>query len=98
MKLYTKILLALFIGIVLTLLSISYKSSYEFHVLEYSSYETRPSWGFPLQYVYDNDVSSPVMSMNEEDTFIFTYMIGDVLIYSFLAFIPFLIFKKRDTA
>ena len=35
---------------------------------------------------YDNDVSSPVMSMNEEDTFIFTYMIGDVLIYSFLAF------------
>jgi hypothetical protein len=98
MKIFIKILLALFIGIVLTILSLGYESTHELRIFERGGYETRPSWGFPLQYVLDNDVSSPVMSMNEEDTFVFTSMIGNVLFYSFLAFVPFLIFKKRNTA
>lgn len=89
-----KILLAILITVLLTYLSLAYESTYSWYHSQAGNWQMSPSWGFPFQYVFDNEVSSPVYGMNIEDTVKIIPLIGNLFIYSIIIY--FTLFRKKD--
>ena len=96
MNKYIKILLTLLIGILFTLISLIYETSYELCLQVYC--EIRPAWGFPVQYFYDNEVTSPVLSLNIEDTFKIFQFILNVIFYSIISTGIWKLLKGKSSA
>ena len=92
MKLYQKILIALLIGTLLTLVSLFYVSSYDWCFK--SACQPYPAWGFPFAYILDSDIGR-LNTIDKADGINFLALIGNVAIYSLLSLLPFLLFKKK---
>lgn len=92
-KVFLSIIQSFVIATILTYISLSYESTYNYYSSQ-SGYSLKPSWGFPFQYVFDNEVSSPAHGISFTDTIKIFPLLGNIFVY-FTIFYCFL-FKKKS--